>query len=274
MVVSCVVSDPGQWCLAANGSIIRVMPPDRTQARIATPQELYGGVLTLDGASGTGKSAAIQRLRERWPVPVLESGVIIRTVAWEARNRGTSIGSACERLDRVWRLGALGWRPAGDDALAAIEPVLDGVRIGHGLFDRSLDANVASASTDPMVLQWVASVLRWYAAGRLVIVSGREAGSVFLPEAGTKVVLTAESDLRAQRKYGQFRRAGHRELLGPIREEVLWRPDPAAFHLDSSDALPIDLAREIADIWQHRLDARSARMADRDCFNSSVLPTM
>jgi cytidylate kinase len=158
-------------------------------------------VVAIDGPAGSGKSTLAERLARRLRLPYVNTGLMYRAVAREARDRGISPDDG----------GALAEAAKGlrfDLSVGATVPVLriDGAPPGWDLSSREVEETVSRVSSHPQVREVLRTAQRRLGAGGGVI-EGRDVGSVVFPDADVKVFLDAAPDVRASRRIEE--RTGH-----------------------------------------------------------------
>jgi cytidylate kinase len=88
-------------------------------------------------------------------------------------------------------------------ARTSFYPVLDGHSIEDEIRGGDVTRNVSRVAQMPRVREWVNDKVRVAAAGRNVVVDGRDMGTVVFPAADLKIFLTADSRERAARRLRQ-----------------------------------------------------------------------
>ncbi len=151
-------------------------------------------VVAIDGPAGVGKSTVARRAAEMAGFLWLSSGSFYRAITWAVLRSGVDPADARAVLE-VARGACLEVR---DGAL-----VLDGAAVESNLRSDAVDAWVASHSAIPAVREVVNEQLRRVAAGRDVVVDGRDIATVVFPDAQVKVYLDADVGTRARRRHLQ-----------------------------------------------------------------------
>jgi cytidylate kinase len=88
-------------------------------------------------------------------------------------------------------------------ARTSFYPVLDGHNIEDEIRGGDVTRHVSRVAQMPTVREWVNDKVRAAAAGRNVVVDGRDMGTVVFPAADLKIFLTADSRERAARRLRQ-----------------------------------------------------------------------
>jgi cytidylate kinase len=161
-------------------------------------------VLTIDGASGTGKTSVSQMLANELGYHLLLSGLIYRLVAYQdlTLNQMMSISVSDIKINSKSRQ-------------------IEFYYLGKSCLDQLMRPQVAEMASikakDSAVRKALLPLQRSFAQGAGLIAEGRDMGSVVFPDAALKVFLTASDEVRASRRAKQLQLAGKsfkmRELL-------------------------------------------------------------
>jgi cytidylate kinase len=183
---------------------------------VVRPSLGYGHVVTVDGASGTGKTSLLLALASRYRCRAVEIGPIVRLVGWLAARDGVPVSTAVASLAVLDRAGYLDIAAPGGAAYAASDVVLLGAETSKTAFSAISDRALASVSSDTDALSWIFALVQQNVFGLAAIVSGRQVAHRIGLGAGLRIRLDASVGERARRKQRQILRAG--------RDDV-WRDD-------------------------------------------------
>jgi cytidylate kinase len=158
-------------------------------------------IVAIDGPGGSGKSTLAERLAHELHLPYVNTGMMYRAVAREARRREVS-------PDDATGLSALARTLRFELSVGAAVPTLliDGTPPRWDLASRDVETTVSRISSHPEVRAVLREAQRRLGSGGGVI-EGRDIGSVVFPEADVKVFLDAAPDVRASRRIEE--RTGH-----------------------------------------------------------------
>ena len=175
-------------------------------------------IIAIDGYSSTGKGTFAVEIARRLGILYLDSGALYRTVTLYALKNGQI----------EWN-GEILYRKLQEDILLgkieiSVLPKPDGtMRIFLSDEDvsgkiRELDVarNVSAIATLPFVRNFVDEQLHRLGAKGCVM-DGRDIGTAVFPNANLKIFMTADAEIRAQRRVKQMEEAGQH----PSFEEVL-----------------------------------------------------
>ncbi|MFL5480988.1 MAG: (d)CMP kinase [Gemmatimonadaceae bacterium] len=157
-----------------------------------------GFVIAIDGPAASGKSSTAQMVGEKLGYLHIDSGSLYRaaTAATLRRDPGASHWSENDVLEAS---RGVELRPAR----TSFYPALDGQGIEDEIRGADVTRHVSRVAQMPRVREWVNDMVRAAAAGRDIVVDGRDMGTVVFPSADLKIFLTADSRERATRRLRQ-----------------------------------------------------------------------
>jgi CMP/dCMP kinase len=192
-------------------------------------------VIAIDGAAGSGKSTLARGLAEALGLPYVNTGIMYRALTLAALDAGIDPedGDALAELMSRLRFGLSDGTPP--------EIEVEGAPPSPALESERVEAEVSHVARHPQVRALMREGQRSLGLPGAVV-EGRDIGSVVFPDAPVKLLLTAASRTRVQR------RAEQRGAADPVDvEEALHRrdardarvnpfePAPDAVVLDTSD---------------------------------------
>lgn len=157
-------------------------------------------VVAVDGPSGSGKSSTARGVASRLGLAYLDTGAMYRAMTWALLQRGTDVSDA----DAVAREAESVVIVSGTDPLGpTIEA--DGTDVSEPIRGADVTDHVSPVATVARVRELLVDLQRQViadvaAAGRGIVVEGRDIGSVVAPDAPVKVYLVADAEARAARR--------------------------------------------------------------------------
>jgi cytidylate kinase len=162
--------------------------------------ETNRAVVAIDGPSGSGKSSTSRGVARALGLAYLDTGAMYRAMAWYMLDR---------RVD-VTDPSAVAQRAAEPTLVSTTDPdspaiSVDGVDVSEPIRGEAVTGAVSPVAAVPEVRTRLVELQRAVvaearAAGRGIVVEGRDIGSVVLPDATAKVYLTADPAARAARR--------------------------------------------------------------------------
>lgn len=187
--------------------------------------------VAIDGYSSTGKSTLARALAARLGYRYIDTGAMYRAVALHLLRRG--YGQAdLEAVDWSALLAELQleFRLEPDKQGAAM--YLNGERVEEEIRQRKEVLNLVShVAAKSAVRQFLVEQQRAMSHSGGVVMDGRDIGTVVLPQAELKIFMTAEPDIRVQRRYEELRQKGAQPVWEEVRANLHERD-----HVDSTRA--------------------------------------
>jgi cytidylate kinase len=158
-------------------------------------------VIAIDGPAASGKSTIARMFSERLHIPYINTGNMYRAITWVALRNGLDLTSPEENQMRLL---------LGDLELAyeltergKYELKVNGVFPEEEIRSPEVVAYVSQVAATPCVREWLMEKQRSLAALGLLVMEGRDIGTVIFPDAQYKYFLTASPLVRAQRRLAQ-----------------------------------------------------------------------
>lgn len=215
-------------------------------------------LVTIDGPAGVGKTSVSRAVAAALGYRMLPSGRIYRAMAWCLLQAGWQ----AEQPPDHALLGALPLHMDGEGRLFR-----DGEALDAHLGSETVSHAASRISADPAVRERANAILRQSvqaiaAEGRIpgVILEGRDMGTVVFPEAPIKFYLTADADVRAERRFRELAAASPQAAQGGPANSKAARDEVAA-RMRARDRR--DTTREVAPL-RPAADARTVDTTDMD----------
>lgn len=173
-------------------------------------------VITIDGASGTGKGTVSQVLAKRLHWKLLDSGALYRVLALAAQKHSVALDNekALEVLAEHLDVQFIAQESNPPRVILEGEDVSDTIRtekIGNA-------ASIVAAL--PAVRASLLSRQRAFREAPGLVADGRDMGTVVFPDAQLKIFLLASPEERALRRFNQLKERGISVTLGDLIDEL------------------------------------------------------
>lgn len=162
--------------------------------------ETNRAVVAVDGPSGSGKSSTSRGVARALGLAYLDTGAMYRAMAWYMLEQGVDVRDPAA-------VAARAAQPTLESTTDPDAPAIavDGVDVSEPIRGEAVTGAVSPVAAVPEVRTRLvelqrAVVAQAQAAGRGIVVEGRDIGSVVLPDATAKVYLTADAAARAARR--------------------------------------------------------------------------
>ena len=161
--------------------------------------------IAIDGPGGAGKSTAAKLLAKGLGMTYIDTGAMYRAVALAADMKGIAAsddGAVIGLLNDI-DIGVSHDPVTGEQLIS-----LDGRDVGGLIRTPRISAGASDVSRIPGVRIKLVELQRRIAAGRDVIMDGRDIGTYVFPDAEKKYFLTAAPETRAMRRFLELRGKG------------------------------------------------------------------
>ena len=213
--------------------------------------------IAIDGPGGAGKSTIAKLVGDKLGLEYIDTGAMYRAVGLKLNRKGIkpddliSISNVLEETTIDFVNGKI---------------ILDGDDVSDIIRTQEISKFASIYSQIPEVRSKLVDIQRRIAAGKSVIMDGRDIGTNVLTDAELKIFLTADSMVRARRRYEELRSKGVNANLDDIHEEIKDRDyqdmnrklNPLA---QAEDAIRLDTSDMTIDEVVNTIVAMAARVS-------------
>jgi len=211
-------------------------------------------IIAIDGPTASGKGTVAQRVAQQLGFHYLDSGALYRLVGLASQQSGIEFSEPlllkelCLHMAIEFRHGRV---------FLGKEDVTEAIRT------EEMGKRASSAGAVPEVREALIQVQKSFLKLPGLVADGRDMGSVIFPQAQLKVFLTADAQVRAQRRYKQLIAKGisanivvltkdlvERDLRDTQRETAPLVQSEDAFLLDTSDQTIEEAVNRIIGLYQ------------------------
>ena len=179
-------------------------------------------VIALDGPAASGKSTLAAKLAERLNIPYINTGNMYRAITYFALQSKLDLTKDCNEKVFKELLTGLKFEYHQNDE-GKYEIVLNGVAPGAKLRSPEVAKFVSPVAALPVVRNFLTAIQRQCAAKTLVVMEGRDIGSVVFPDAQYKFFITASPLERARRRLAQAGEVKPGETLDSVAAAIAER---------------------------------------------------
>lgn len=185
--------------------------------------------IAIDGYSSTGKSTIAKALADRLDYRYIDTGAMYRAITFWALKNGFIGNEQFKSDELVESLQAvkLDFKHSAKHAKPVI--FLNGENIEDNIRGAEVASNVSHVAKIAEVRKFLVKQQQAIAAAGAVVMDGRDIASVVMPDAELKIFMTADPNIRAQRRFEELERLGQamdfKDVMANLKERD---------HLDTS----------------------------------------
>lgn len=178
--------------------------------------EIYN--IALDGPAGSGKSTVAKVLAKDYNILYLDTGAMYRACALKAIQEGVDVqdSTAVEKL-----LPDLNVKVEYVDGKQ--RTLLDGKDVSLAIRENPVSMASSHISAHKPVRIKMVEMQREIAHSMSCVIDGRDIGSAVLPDAKFKFYITADSKVRAMRRYKELLERGQSVDFDELHKEIIQR---------------------------------------------------
>lgn len=173
-----------------------------------------GRVIAIDGPAGAGKGTFAKALAEKFNLVNIDTGATYRCVALKVLRENISLDDE-EKIIEISKNINIDLKEDGT-------VLLDGEDVTQEIRSKEVTSVVSPISSIVKVRENLVEIQRSIAAGRDVVMEGRDITTVVFPNADYKIYLDASLEERAKRRYKENQEKGidmtYEEVLDNIKK--------------------------------------------------------
>jgi cytidylate kinase len=173
-------------------------------------------VITIDGPAGVGKTTTAKRLASKLGYQYLDTGAMYRAVTYFLRQNSVDISSEVH-VKKMLDILNLELDFTSEDE---IKLLLDNVDISTLIRSKEITGAVSEVSAIKAVREKMVKIQKDTVKDGNFVVEGRDIGTVVFPDAKYKFFLTADYDVRAQRRLEDFKRVNEELNVNKIKQDL------------------------------------------------------
>lgn len=179
-------------------------------------------VIAIDGHSSCGKSTFAKQIAKQLDYLYIDSGAMYRAVTLALLRQGAiSKGKVDEEiLNRLLPKIKIDFHY--NRKIKAYETMLNGSSVENEIRSPSVANSVSIVAAIPQVRERMVALQQELGKHKGIVMDGRDIGTVVFPNAELKIFMTADAEIRAQRRFDELKETKtnitFEEVLANIRE--------------------------------------------------------
>lgn len=175
-------------------------------------------IIAVDGYSSTGKSTFAKLVAREFSFLYLDSGAMYRGVTLAAMEAGQIVDGKIDEAALQGIIGTLDLHFRQEEGATRL--YLGERCIETEIRGWAVSQYVSPVSAIPFVRHYVDERLHAFSEGGRVIMDGRDIGTTVFPQAELKIFMTAQEQVRAQRRYDELLAKGEETTLEAVMENL------------------------------------------------------
>ena len=188
--------------------------------------------IAIDGPAGAGKSTIAKKAANKLDFIYVDTGAMYRAIALYFIRNGVAADDEKTISEKCSDINV-----SIDYADGVQQVILNGENVNDYIRTEQVSMMTSSVSKYPAVREKLLNLQRQLATEKNVIMDGRDIGTCVLPDAKTKIFLTASAGERARRRYKEQVERGIECDIKQIEKDIIARDEQ-------------DMNREIAPLKQ------------------------
>jgi CMP/dCMP kinase len=216
-------------------------------------------IIAIDGYSSCGKSTLAKALAKELHYAYVDTGAMYRAVTLNFLDEKVAINDIQEVKEALSKIELHFERTAKGNHI-----FLNGVDVEDKIRTMRISEMVSPVSTISVVRRAMVAQQQQMGKRKGIVMDGRDIGTVVFPNAELKLFLTADSDIRTQRRFDELKSKGQdatfeeiknnlteRDLIDSNRADSPLRQADDAILIDNSYLTPSEQLLKVLDLVHH-----------------------
>ena len=180
-------------------------------------------VIAIDGFSSCGKSTFAKAIAAKLGYIFIDTGAMYRAVTLYALEHGAIVDGKVAEDRVVALLPDVNISFRFNAERGASDAYVNGERVEDKIRSIEVSNMVSHVSSIAQVREKLVAMQQQMGRARGVVMDGRDIGTVVFPDAELKIFMTAEPQVRAERRYAELKAKGDDVTMEEILENVISR---------------------------------------------------
>lgn len=180
-------------------------------------------VIAVDGFSSCGKSTLAKALAHKLKYVYIDSGAMYRAVTLFALRNGMIENGIPDSKALISKLNKIRISFRFDSGKEENLTFLNGENIENEIREPQVSDNVSRVSAIKEVRREMVKQQQEMGKNKGIVMDGRDIGTVVFPDAELKIFMTADPEIRAQRRYRELVTKGVEVSMEEVRQNIASR---------------------------------------------------
>lgn len=165
-------------------------------------------IIAIDGYSSCGKSTLAKALASKLGYTYIDSGAMYRCVTYYSLNNDIIIGDEINKEKLIENLPNITITFEYNPALKYSEAYLNGIKVENEIRTMHVSNYVSAVSAIKEVRKKMIDLQKEFGKNKGVVMDGRDIGTAVFPNAHLKLFMTADVEVRTQRRLDELTSKG------------------------------------------------------------------
>ena len=179
--------------------------------------------IAIDGYSSCGKSTLAKALASKLGYAYVDSGAMYRCITLYALRKGVIKDHSFQETEIIKLLDEVNLSFKFNPATKSSETFLNGENVEKDIRQMIVSENVSKVSAIHDVRVKMIAIQRDLGKNKGIVMDGRDIGTNVFPDAELKLFMTADTDVRTQRRFDEFSSKGQHISFGDVKLNLIHR---------------------------------------------------
>ncbi|MBI4930342.1 MAG: (d)CMP kinase [Bacteroidetes bacterium] len=179
--------------------------------------------IAIDGYSSCGKSTVAKELAKKLGYVYIDSGAMYRAVTLYCMQNNIIHNGKFNEQEVVNAMEAIQLKFILNSSSHVSEMHLNGVNVEKEIRGMDVSSFVSPISAIKGVREKIVGLQREFGNGRGIVMDGRDIGTNVFPGAELKIFMTADENIRAQRRWKELNEKGISTSLEEVKKNIAHR---------------------------------------------------
>jgi len=218
-------------------------------------------IISIDGASSTGKSTLARKISNLLKFIHIDSGAMYRAVTLFAKKNHLLSNNLVDKKGLIKLL------PNIKVDFVKNKIHLNGIDVSKVVRDENISNFVSKVAEIPEVRAFLVTKQRNFTVNHNVVMDGRDIGSVVFPNADIKFFLHADLNIRVERRYNELKLLNSNIYKEEVKQNIIQRDYTDSNRQDSpliipENAISIDVSEfDINSLFEFMMEKIHSRLS-------------
>src|ERR1043165_1050673 len=179
--------------------------------------------IAIDGYSSCGKSTLAKALAAKLGYAYVDSGAMYRCVTLLALRKGVIKDHSFQESEIVKLLDEISLSFQFNPATKSNETYMNGENVEKEIRQMIVSENVSAVSAVHDVRVKMIALQRKLGKKKGIVMDGRDIGTNVFPDAELKLFMTADTDIRTQRRFDEYSAKGQHVAFSEVKANLIRR---------------------------------------------------